>query len=162
VYLSNEEIIKLGVNLKAWAGAMQTAGRGPQAPRFKVNGPRSMVVRKRRQPVGNGHSGPGQSGPATYTGEYPFIGHEEFCLGGITVTSSDSGFGLMAQFTPVGSELMQTVSGMTVPLALAFEHFEGLHTWAMQFASAKPPAAKLTPAQQLETDHANNTSWGAW
>jgi hypothetical protein len=158
VYLSNEEITKLDVNLKAWAGAMQAAWRSPQGPRFKVNGPRSMIVRKRRSMSAS------HSGPAVYTGEYSFMGHEEFCLGGITVSPHPyaEGFTLMAQFTPVGSELMQIVSGMTAPLSSAFDYFEGLHVWAMQFKGAKPPAAKLTPVQQLETDHANNTSWGAW
>lgn len=149
--LSQDEIAELKIDVKAWTGAMQIAGRGADAPTFELPGPIMLEVRKRKL-----------SGPvATGKGNHAFMGGEKFRLSGMHVerTVSDD-VNISAQFVPAEPALAAEVAGMTLTLQDAMEQLVGFEAFALQFRGALPKAK--TPAKVAEVAHEADPSWGCW
>jgi hypothetical protein len=150
VRITDEQIAADGVNIKAWAAAMQIAGRGPDAPNFKVKGPCIMTVRRRRLSGAVG----------TATGPYSFMGDEEFKLSGVHVERLPSAayVTITVQMIPTTAGAASDISGTTLPLEEAIENFEGLEDFALQFRGALPKPK--TPAAIAAVEREANPSWG--
>lgn len=150
--LSQDEIAELKIDVKAWTGAMQIAGRGAEAPTFELPGPVMLEVRKRKL-----------SGPvATGKGNHAFMGGEKFRLSGMHVEKLDhvDAVNISAQFVPAEPTLAAEVAGMTLSLQEAMEQLTGFEAFALQFRGALPKAK--TPAAVAAEVHESDPSWGCW
>lgn len=155
--LTREEAEERGIDLKGWTGALQRAGRAPEAPSFQMAGPCMLDVRVRRAPR------PG--GPASATVRYPFIGDEKFKISGIDVTlhPNDMSYIIKMMFTPATLELSQEMTGLTLLMQEAFSTFDGLEEWAMGFrGEVFTKSVPVTPKKALEVEHDSNEAWGSW
>lgn len=151
------EAEELGINPKAWAGAMQRAAREPGAPSFALKGPVSLQVRKRRP------------GPvATMTVTHPFMGGEKFRVAGMTCEAVmvQDAVQINVQLQPATTDLAGEISGMTLPLAECIEWLEGFEAFAQSHekavaASVGKPAPK-SRAERTVAQREENPLFGAW
>lgn len=149
--ITQEQIADDGINVKAWAAAMQIAGRSPEAPGFRVKGPCIMTVRRRRSPSGVG---------GTTTGPHSFMGDEVFKLSGVHVEkmATSTGVVISVQMIPITADAASEISGATMPLEEAIENFDGLEDFALQFRGAAPKPKTVEAKAAVEREA--NPSWG--
>lgn len=158
--LTVDEIVKHGINLKAWLGEMQRASRGESAPVFALKGPCTLKVRKRRF-SGNYNAPP--SGAATTTVTHAFFGGEEFRIGGVTSDKSalDQTFLISVTLTPAKMTLSKEMSGMSLTLSECCELLSGFEEWCDSFGNFKYQEPEKKPPSLAEQREAN-TMWGSW
>lgn len=156
MFISDQEALERGIDVRAWAAAMQRMAREPETKPFGLKGPITLNVRKRRP-----------SGPmATSVSRYAFIGHEVFRLSGVSqeLDAAKRGRTISMQFTPIDLELVKEVSGMTLTLDHAMNAFDGLEEWcmSMQMAAGVVAPGEARTAARPADERAANPVWGSW
>lgn len=126
-------------SLRAWLIAMLSAAREPDAPTFKIAGPRTLQWRSRTPSKKNGVT------PSVVN--YAFMGDEKFRLSTVHMVEEPHSDQRIIEviLMPVSISLAAETSGVKLGLEEAFEAFEGLQEWCMGLLKEPLPGVKEPP-----------------
>jgi hypothetical protein len=139
--------------IKVWAGALNTASKKPEAPAFKMDGPRVMTVRGRK----------GQSL------SLKFMGGEELRVSSVTLEQRMEVLAIEIRVILSPVVFSSDYSFLTLPLSEAIECIEGLSAWVdvaiietdTAVAERKRIVAEVAKIPTVEETRASEV-WGAW
>lgn len=153
--ITEDHLVKNGIDLKAWVNAMQRDSRGAEGRSFTLAGPCVFPVRPRR-------TGTAKSTELSHS----FMGGERFRIGSVVVELCSVGrsWTIKVVMTPLDMTTAGLIASASMLLEDAIHYFDGMEDWVFEMskATAPEPARVKKPATIQEQRAAANPAWGAW
>jgi hypothetical protein len=159
VRIGKAELQERRIDLRRILATAKQAAMGKDAPVFQIKGPAVLKVRFRKTTKAGG----------TVALPHSFIGDEKFRLADLYVDNDlpNKSYIVGAAFAPADLELAKEISGVTLPLQDAIEHFDGLETWFSELLAAPEDfvteRGAMTPRPSVPHErNADAPSRGSW
>lgn len=156
--LTRTEIAETGVNLKSWLAQAQHQAKQVDAPQFQISGPMQLRTRVRRIQ---------SRGAASQTTMWTYRGDEKFRVSSIYIEPIQTTDTVEVGITmvPADMDLVKEISSLSMPLADAFETFDGLESWVMNMTGSLEERKEALAGPSLvpkPPKHEDDPRWGAW